>query len=169
MRFSIYNKLVLLSAIMCYSCGDKEEDIFSPDESVWKQDSHTDQMTGRSSVSIYVSSIWTSVAGSVESCHLYVRNTGGNIEVYLVTGYVNLRGSEPHYIKIKVDEKPLWESGISESTDSKAVFIHNVSQIINQLRGSSKTLLRLEYYGLGDVTFSFNTNGFNEAYAGLTN
>ena len=162
-------KLSLLYILAFLSCGDKEEDIFSPDKSVWQQTSHTDQMTGQSSVSIYVSSIWTSVGGSVETCHLYVRNTGGNIEVYLFTGYVNLLGSEPHYIKIKVDEKPLWESVISKSTDGKAVFINNVSQMINQLRGSSTTLLRLEYYGLGDVTFSFNTNGFNEAYAGLTN
>lgn len=169
MRFSIYNKLILLSAIMCYSCGEDTIDITNSEISHWNEENYTDQMTGRTSQSIYVSSIWTSVGGSVESCHLYVRNTGGNIDVFLYAGYVNLNGSEPHYIKVKVDEKPLWESGISKSTDGKAVFINNVSQMIGQLRGSSSILLRLEYYSLGDVTFSFKTSGFDKAYSELTN
>ena len=162
-------KLYLLYMLAFLSCSEETVDITKPEPSSWLKENYTDQMTGISSSSIYTSSTWTSLLGSQEHCHLYVRNTGGNIEVFLYAGYVNLRGSEPHYIKIKVDEKQLWESNISKSTDGKAVFINNVSQMINQLRGSSVILLRLEYYSLGDVTFRFETNGFNEAYSGLVN
>ncbi|MYC12546.1 MAG: hypothetical protein F4Y39_02335 [Gemmatimonadetes bacterium] len=162
-------KLSLLYLLTFLSCGEETVDITKPEPSSWLKENYTDQMTGISSSSIYTSSTWTSLLGRQESCHLYVRNTNGNIDVFLYAGYVNLRGSEPHYIKVRVDEKPSWESGISKSTDGKAVFINNVSQVINQLRGSSVCLLRLEYYSLGDVTFRFETSGFDKAYSELTN